>query len=176
MDNINVCSIVNKGSRKPDLQDLAMQIFNFTSIYAIHLKLEWLPRSFNGRADYLSKIIEKDDWGISFEILSMIMNRWGQLDVDYFASEHNAKLPVFYSKFWCYKSSGVDAFTFDWGRSFGLCATYYSYQQGFDENGNVQSQRYFSCTRVEISQFLAFNLLSLWSDDSIRIRLDIFTK
>lgn len=119
-DNKNVCSIVNKGSMKPDLQDLALQIFNFSSTHSIHLEIEFLPRSLNDRADYLSKVIEKDDWGISFEILSMIIDRWGRLDLDYFASEHNAKLPVFYSKFWCYKSSGVDAFTFDWSQSFGL--------------------------------------------------------
>ena len=73
-------------------------------MHAIHLEIEWLPRSLNDRADYLSRVIEKDDWGISFEILSMIENRWGSLDVDYFASEHNAKLPLFYSKFRCYQS------------------------------------------------------------------------
>ena len=119
-DNTNVVNIVNKGSMKPDLQDLAMQIFKFSSLHTIHLEIEWLPRCLNEQADYLSKIIEKDDWGISFEILSMLINRWGTLDIDYFASEHNAKLPVFFSKFWCYKSAGVDAFTFDWGQGFGL--------------------------------------------------------
>ena len=102
---------------KPDLQVLATQIFNFTLIHAIHLEIEWLPRSLNGRADYLSKVIERDDWGISSEILYMIIDRWGPFDVDYFASEHNAKLPVFYSKFWCYKSSEW----FVWI----ICAAYY---------------------------------------------------
>ena len=119
-DSKNVVNIVNKGSMILELQDLAMQIFNFSSRHAIHLEIEWLPRSLIERADYLSRVIEKDDWGISFEILSMIQNRWGNLDVDYFASEHNAKLAIFYSRFWCYKSSGVDAFTFDWSQSFGL--------------------------------------------------------
>ena len=71
-------------------------------------KLNGCPVVLIERADYLSRVIEKDDWGISFEILSMIQNRWGNLDVDYFASEHNAKLAFFYSRFWCYKSSGVD--------------------------------------------------------------------
>ena len=119
-DNTNISSIVNKGSMKPDLQTLAMQIFNFTSTHAIHLEIEWLPRSLNDRADYLSKVIERDDWGISWEILHMIIDRWGPLDVDYFASEHNAKLPVFYQNFGVISRLVLDAFTFDWSRSFGL--------------------------------------------------------
>ena len=119
-DSTNVVNIVNKGSMVLELQDLAMQIFNFSSRHAIHLEVEWLPRSLNDKADYLSRVIEKDDWGISFEILSLIQNRWGPLEVDYFASKHNAKLATFYSKFWCYQSSGVDAFTYDWSQYFGL--------------------------------------------------------
>lgn len=37
-----------------------------------------------------------------------------------FASAHNAKLPVFYSRFWNDRSAGVDAFTADWCGKFGL--------------------------------------------------------
>ncbi|XP_053388193.1 SCO-spondin-like [Mercenaria mercenaria] len=33
--------------------------------------MEWIHRSFNERADYLSKIVDNDDWGISKEIMSM---------------------------------------------------------------------------------------------------------
>jgi hypothetical protein len=119
-DNTGVCSIVNKGSIKPELHNSTLQIFNFTSTHSIHLEIEWIPRSEKSSADYLSKVIEADDWAISFSILDMIRSRWGQLDVDYFASEHNAKLPVFYSRFWCYRTTGVDSFTYDWGHSFGL--------------------------------------------------------
>lgn len=119
-DNQTVCGIVSKGSMKRDLQDIAMQIFNFASTHCIHLEIEWVPRGDNCRADYMSKVIEVDDWSIGNNILELINARWGQLDIDYFASEHNAKLPVFYSRFWCYKTSGVDAFTVDWRESFGL--------------------------------------------------------
>lgn len=45
-----------------NLQDLAMHIFG-TSIYAIHLEVQWWSRSLNERADYLSEIIENDNWG-----------------------------------------------------------------------------------------------------------------
>lgn len=119
-DNKSVSIIVGKGSMKYDLQDLAMKIFNFTSVNSIQLEVEWIPRSENCRADYLSKIIESDDWSIGENIFEMIEGRWGKLEIDYFASEHNAKLPVFYSRFWCEHTSGVDAFTYDWSKSFGL--------------------------------------------------------
>jgi hypothetical protein len=119
-DNTGVCSIVEKGSMKIDLQTLAMHIFSFCCQNSIHLEIEWIPREMNDRADYLSRVIEKDDWGISFEVMDVIQQHWGVLDVDYFASEHNAKLSVFYSRFWCAGSAGVDAFTYDWGESFGL--------------------------------------------------------
>ena len=40
-------------------------------------------------------------------------------DMDWFASEHNAKLPRFYSRFWSEDCAGVDAFTADWGNCNG---------------------------------------------------------
>jgi hypothetical protein len=84
------------------------------------LEVEWIPRGENYVADYLSKIVEKDDWGISTYILSIIQSSWGNLEVDFFASKHNAKLQRFYSRFWCKESEGVDAFTYPWTHSFGL--------------------------------------------------------
>ena len=119
-DNSGVSSIVSKGSMKPDLQNLAMEIFNFTLENSIHLEVEWIPREENARADYLSKVVERDDWGIGDKIFDMIKDRLGIPDIDYFASDHNAKLPLFYSRFWSPKAAGVDAFTYDWGKNFGL--------------------------------------------------------
>ena len=41
-------------------------------------------------------------------------------DIDYFASQYNAKLPHFYSRLWCNGTLGVDAFSYDWSKGFGL--------------------------------------------------------
>ena len=101
-------------------QDLAISIFNCASVNSIYLETEWLPRTENFKADYLLKIREVDDWSICDSLLDMIQTRWGPLEVGFFASEHNAKLPVFFSRFWCEKSSGVDAFTVDWTCFYGL--------------------------------------------------------
>lgn len=50
----------------------------------------------------------------------MLNSRMGPLDTDWFASEHNAKLPRFYSKYWYENTSGVDAFSENWAGHNGL--------------------------------------------------------
>ena len=87
---------------------------------SIYLEMEWIPRTENEKSDYLSRILDFDDWGISFVLLDMIQQRYWPLQVDWFASNYNAKLPKFYSRFWNPSSSGVDAFAAFWGNEFGL--------------------------------------------------------
>ena len=68
----------------------------------------------------LSRIIDFEDWGISFDILSLIQSRFGKLHVDWFASDHNAKLVNFYSRFWNPACSGVGLFAEFLGDQIGL--------------------------------------------------------
>ena len=119
-DNKNVCSIVQKGSMRPFLQEIALDIFSFCSRHCISIEPEWLARKLNERADSLSRVVDKDDWGISHELFQSLQNRWGKTEVDWFASSHNAKLPHFYSRFWEEGSAGADAFTENWGKVFGF--------------------------------------------------------
>ena len=79
------------------------------------LKLEWIPRAINDKADYFSKIFDSDDWGFSRKLFDIINKQWRPFAIDWFASEHNAKFEKCYSRFWCEKSSGVDAFMEQWG-------------------------------------------------------------
>ncbi|XP_053391932.1 uncharacterized protein LOC128554660 [Mercenaria mercenaria] len=119
-DNQAITAIVKKGSMKKDLQDISYKIFQFCMRNSISLELEWIPRSENDKADYLSKIVDFDDWGISFEVFNILQERFGQFEVDWFASEYNAKVSKFYSRFWNPSSAGIDAFTEYWGNCFGL--------------------------------------------------------
>ena len=64
-DNTNVVSIVRKGSMKKNLQEIAIKIFEICLEYKIRLEIEWIPREMNDQADYLSRIVDFDDWGIS---------------------------------------------------------------------------------------------------------------
>ncbi|VDI66658.1 Hypothetical predicted protein [Mytilus galloprovincialis] len=113
-DNQNVVSIVSKGSTKTILQNLALDIFSACLKYNVNIDIVWIPRTLNEKADFLSRIVDHDDWGISYYIFQLIESLWGPHEVDWFASDHNFKLLVFYSRFWNENSSGIDAFTVDW--------------------------------------------------------------
>ena len=103
------------------MQELLLDIFQFCSNHSISIEIEWICRESNTEADTISNFIDIYDWGISFELLCLLQNRWGKLDVDWSASSYyNAKLPVFFSRFWNEGSTGMDAFTENWGEVFGL--------------------------------------------------------
>ena len=110
-DNQNVVSIVSKGSTKSILQTIALDIFKICLQHSINIDMVWVPRTENEKADYLSRIVDHDDWGISDFIFQFVAALWGPHEVDWFASDHNYKLAVFYSRFWNVSSSGIDAFT-----------------------------------------------------------------
>jgi hypothetical protein len=50
----------------------------------------------------------------------MITDRFGQLEVDWFASYYKAKLTKFFSRFWNPDCFGIDAFPESWEGQFGL--------------------------------------------------------
>ena len=101
-DNKNVVTIVEKGSMKRDLQNIALRIFQICLASNTSLHLEWVPRTENEKADQISKYIDYDDWGISVEIFEYLDSLWGPHEVDFFASSLNFKVPIFFSRFWRY--------------------------------------------------------------------------
>ena len=114
-DNAAVCSIVSKGSMKRELQRLALDIFSLCIQYSIHLELEWLQPELNVKSDYFSRILDFDDWGIAAVLFEILSKKWGPFAVDWFASDYNAKVEQFNTRFWSEKSTGVDAFMENWG-------------------------------------------------------------
>ena len=76
----------------------------------------------NDKADYFSKILESDDCGLASKLLDIISSRWGSFTVDWFVSEHNAKVATFYTRFRCERTAGVYAFMEHWGGSKGYYA------------------------------------------------------
>lgn len=113
-DNTNVVCIVRKGSMKRNLQQVAMKIFHICLENNIRLEIEWIPREMNDQADYLSRIVDFDDWGIAQNLFDEISNEWGPYDIDLFACDYNAKVEKFCSRFWNPFSFAVDAFTLNW--------------------------------------------------------------
>jgi hypothetical protein len=64
-DNQNCVKNVEAGSMKENLQGIAMSIFSICLINGISIYIQWIPREGNTQADYLSKIIDYEDWGVS---------------------------------------------------------------------------------------------------------------
>jgi hypothetical protein len=113
-DNQNVVRIVEAGSKKQHLQIIALSIFETCLQQSIRLDMEWIPRSLNDKADYISRIRDFDDWSINPQFFSWIDSLWGPHSVDCFAHVDNTQLPNFYSRFWCPGAAAIDAFTVNW--------------------------------------------------------------
>lgn len=88
-DNQNVVSIITKGSMKGHLQDISCDIYQSCLRHNISLDVEWVPRTQNENADFISRIIDSDDWSVSDYIFSLLNLRWGPHEIDWFASDHN---------------------------------------------------------------------------------------
>ena len=113
-DNQNVVRILQVGSKQAHLQTIAVKIFSLAVHWHICLEPEWIPRESNEQADYLSRIIDLDDWFLNPHVFSQLDADWGPHTIDRFASCHNAQLPRFNSRCWNPGSEAVDAFTVDW--------------------------------------------------------------
>jgi len=63
-DNKGVATIVKSGSNKAHLNKLAIEFFSLSKEPDIAIDMERIPRSDNEVADYLSEIVDFDDWGV----------------------------------------------------------------------------------------------------------------
>ena len=63
-DSQNCARILQSGSFKEDLHSLAFQIYSVCASKGISLDIHCIPRSQNCQADFISKAIDYDDWGI----------------------------------------------------------------------------------------------------------------
>ena len=114
-DNKGVAAIVKSGSSKVHLHKLAMEIFSLSKEHNVIIDIEWIPRSEKEVADYLSKIVDFDDWSVKDSYFRAVDSIWGPFTVDCFANSVNAKVPRFYSLLFQPGSLGVDSLAFDWG-------------------------------------------------------------
>ena len=81
----------------------------------IRLEPEWIPRSENEHADFISTIEDFDDWKLDPKEFAKINNLWGPHSIDRFADVYNRQTERFNSRFWNPESEAVDAFTCNWG-------------------------------------------------------------
>ena len=83
-DNQNVVRILQVGSRKPELHAIALKVLALAVQSQIRIEPEWVPRELNEQADYLSRIVDYDDWFLNPTVFAE-----GPYTVDRFADFHN---------------------------------------------------------------------------------------
>ena len=113
-DNQNVVRIIQHGRKKPHLQDGAMSIFETCFQHSIKLVMEWIPRSENEVADYISKLGDFDDWKVSLIVFQHLNKSWGPFTIDCFTSDYNYQLEHFHSRFCVPNTEAIDTFTINW--------------------------------------------------------------
>jgi len=91
-----------------------MRVFETCFQHGIRLQMEWIPRSLNDKADYISFIVDCDGWQLNPQIFCQLNALWGPHTVDQFASPLIAQLPRYSSRFWTPSCEAVDAFTTSW--------------------------------------------------------------
>ena len=69
-----------------DLHIIAINIFNRCAANNIGLEVQWIRRNELERADFISRIIDIDDWQISHSLFCYFDNIWDLHTVDCFAN------------------------------------------------------------------------------------------
>ena len=95
------------------LQKEALAVVSIATRNLIRIEPEWIPRTENQQADYLSSIQDRDDRP---EVFGYLDSLWGPHDVDRFANKFNVQINRFNSRFWLPGTNAVDTFTCDWGQ------------------------------------------------------------
>ena len=119
VDNLNGAIIWRSGaSRNREHAKFLSELWDWCTEHDIHVAIYWLPRAYNALADHVARLTDRNDWKLNDAMASYLCSRWGNPAVDLFASHRNRQLfcRVFYSRWWCPGTGGVDSFTFDWGQ------------------------------------------------------------
>ena len=69
-DSQAAAKIVEVGSMKLGLHKTARRIFDICIRSGIHLEVQWIPRTMNQQADYISRFIDTDDWQLTDDFFS----------------------------------------------------------------------------------------------------------
>jgi len=163
-DSANAVSIITKGSCKPVLQDIAVELLSVCQRQSIVLLPAWLPRHNNKVADKLSRFPDRDDWALEALWFRYLENLWGPHSVDRFASHYNAQLSCFNSQFWCPGTSGVDCFLQDWSKDNNwLCPPVHLIIPAIEHARSQKCNGYIGCPFLGVCQLLANNMPA-WRD------------
>ena len=99
---------------KLELQKLARSIYSTCVTNSISIDIQWNPRSENEKADYISRLIDHEDWEVSGKCFDLMNGLWGPFTIDRFANFNNKKLNRYNSLYWNPGSEAIDAFSQNW--------------------------------------------------------------
>ena len=99
-DRQMAAKIAQVGSMKLDLHQLAFSIYSACLQANIQLDLQWIPRSLNAQADYISRFKDFNDWEVEPDVFSTLNHQFGPHTVDSFTNYENGKIARFCSRFW----------------------------------------------------------------------------
>ena len=75
---------------------LAIKISQLCAGHSILLEVQWVLRTENEKADYISRLqVDFDDWQITQDFFLSLGELWGPNAVDFFVNYYTAKLPSF---------------------------------------------------------------------------------
>ena len=155
-DSQGACTIVDKGSPKLILHQLAIDIFVLALHNDITLCPQWIPRSENERADIISKFLDKDDWRINPMIFDQLNRLWGPHTVDRFSSHYNNQIQRFNSRFASPGCEAMDALAQNWSiENNWVCPPVSVIIPVVHHFMKCKAKRNFDHSRMEIGTFLA---------------------
>lgn len=121
IDNITAASYINRmgGVRLPRYANLAKRIWQWAENKKINLVASYIPSKDNVIADTLSRIKNKDtEWELNDIYFNKIIKKWGNPQIDLFASFLNNKCEKYVSWKQESKAMFIDAFTVNWSNLF----------------------------------------------------------
>jgi hypothetical protein len=117
-DNQGAVTVCAKGSPRPALNRVAIDIESICDDLHCDLFPTWVPRELNQEADAASRLEDPDNWGISPKVFEFCQQRWGLFTIDRFADHLNTKCNRFNSKYFVPGTEGVNSFGQNWASEF----------------------------------------------------------
>jgi hypothetical protein len=116
-DNQVVAHIINSGaSRSSALMSHLRLLHHYVQAANIEVfgRARWLPSATNATADRLSRLSDPGGWSVDHAVFRILDRWWGPHTIDLFASEHNAQLARFFTRYPHRDSAGCDALLQSW--------------------------------------------------------------
>ena len=116
-DNTSAISYINKqgGTHNLDLNDLAVEIWNYCIDVGIYISAAHIPGRHNKLADEASrKFQDASEWMLCPKIFKQLTDKFGIPEIDLFASRLNHQLPMYASWKPDPESAFIDAMQIKW--------------------------------------------------------------